>query len=174
MARDARFAHLFAMIGDEHRIFFLVTLDACGADIRRFDLLVLPKRMTRTTCQRGLIVVALMIDQGKAKLIVRENIGRGTGEIGSTPFMIDMTCSTIGRVAQDSVNALRLRDLIAHVIVTLDALLCVGSVKRRVTQITARFEIGMRNKILNRSRLRMIGGKRARRKWRTACDRDNG
>ena len=71
-------------------------------------------------------------------------------------------------------NALRLRDLSAHVIVTLDAPLGVGSAKRRVTQITARFKIGMGNKILNRLRLRMIGGKCARRKRRPTCDRNDG
>lgn len=65
-------------------------------------------------------------------------------------------------------QTLRVRHLIAHVGMTFNAPREIGSAKRCVAQLAARFEIGVRDKSSERLVERMFRAQGTRREWYTA------
>ena len=170
---DTRLAHLFAMIGDIFRVMRLVAIDARRSHGGGLDLGIGRCRgVAGATRQSGIRVIALMVDERKAELVVRETIGRDARQRGVAPFMLGVTRRAILGIAHLGMNAARAGDLLADIGMTFFAEFRRGSLKRRVAQVTLRLKIGVRREIGEWLVIGMFQTECTRRKRRTTREHE--
>jgi hypothetical protein len=173
VTRKALFAHRRAMFRDKSRVRACVATHARGADDTRFRIARGRESVARATSERRVIVIAFVTRERKTKLIVGDFRKRDARQSRGRAFVIGMTHRAGLHIAQLSVRAARVRDLVAHVAMTFRTARRVGPLKWRVAQFATRFEIGVRRDPGDERILRAQRAQRAGAEERAAAHAEN-